>query len=131
MADAVTSQVLADGPRNHVVHLTNVSDGTGESAVVKVDVSALSEVRPGVPCGSLKLKRIAWKTEGMQVRLLWDATADVVFQVLPMDSQGDETFDPPLPDNAGAGRTGDVKLTTVNHSSGDSYDVTLYFIKGA
>ena len=42
MADAVTSQTLADGPRNVVMKFTNVSDGTGEAAVTKVDVSALA-----------------------------------------------------------------------------------------
>ena len=40
MADAVTSQTIIDGERNCVMKFTNVSDGTGESAVAKVDVSA-------------------------------------------------------------------------------------------
>ena len=42
MADAVTSQTLIDGERTAVLKFTNISDGTGESAVKKVDVSALS-----------------------------------------------------------------------------------------
>ena len=33
MADAVTSQTLVDGPRDLVMKFTNLSDGTGESAV--------------------------------------------------------------------------------------------------
>ena len=41
MADAVTSQTLVDGPKKAVLKFTNISDGTGESAVKKVDVSAL------------------------------------------------------------------------------------------
>ena len=41
MADAVTSQTIQDGERTAVLRFTNVSDGTGESAVKKVDVSAL------------------------------------------------------------------------------------------
>ena len=41
MADAVTSQTLEDGPTHVAMKFTNVSDGTGESAVTKVDVSAL------------------------------------------------------------------------------------------
>jgi hypothetical protein len=36
MADTVTSQTILDGERNCVMKFTNVSDGTGESAVAKV-----------------------------------------------------------------------------------------------
>ena len=43
MADAVTSQTLVDGHQTAVFKFTNISDGTGESEVVKVDVSALSK----------------------------------------------------------------------------------------
>ena len=42
MADAVASQTILDGPKEVVMKFTNISDGTGESAVTKVDVSALS-----------------------------------------------------------------------------------------
>ena len=41
MADAVTSQTIIDGSKTAVLKFTNISDGTGESDVVKVDVSAL------------------------------------------------------------------------------------------
>ena len=45
MADAVTSQIINDnkGAKSILVKLTNISDGTGESAVTKVDVSALAK----------------------------------------------------------------------------------------
>ena len=46
MADAVTTQTIIDGPREAVLKFTNVSDGTGESAVAKIDVSTLS-AQPG------------------------------------------------------------------------------------
>ena len=35
MADAVTSQTLQDGEKTAIMKFTNVSDGTGESAVKK------------------------------------------------------------------------------------------------
>ena len=47
MADAVTSQTIQDSERKAVLKYTNVSDGTGESAVVKVDVSALASNASG------------------------------------------------------------------------------------
>ena len=42
MADAVTTQTLADGDRIAIMKFTNISDGSGESAVTKVDVSSLA-----------------------------------------------------------------------------------------
>ena len=39
MADAVTSQTIQDGERKAILKFTNISDGTGESAVTKIDVS--------------------------------------------------------------------------------------------
>ena len=41
MADAVTSQTIQDGDRIAVMKFTNISDGSGEAAVTKVDVSGL------------------------------------------------------------------------------------------
>jgi len=42
MADAVTTTTVIDGARTAVIYCTNTSDSTGEAAVTKVDVSALS-----------------------------------------------------------------------------------------
>ena len=47
MADAVTSQTIIDGQKTVVMKFTNISDGTGESAVTKVDVSALAALPDG------------------------------------------------------------------------------------
>lgn len=124
MADTVSSQTLIDGPKNCVVKLTNTSDGTGEAAVLKVDVSALS----GAPA-RVRIKRIHYSVAGMVVRLLWDATTDVTI----VDLQGDgrlcaEAFGG-LSNNAGAGVTGDILLTTVGHTVGDSYSIILEMVK--
>lgn len=124
MADAVTSQTLIDGPRNVVMKFTNTSDGTGESAVLKVDVSALS----GAP-SRVRINRVHYSVAGMVARLLWDATTDVTI----LDLQGDGTFDASgfggLSNNAGTGVTGDILLTTVGHTSGDSYSIILEMSK--
>ena len=42
MADTVTSQTIEDTPHKLVMKFTNTSDGSGESAVKKVDVSAFT-----------------------------------------------------------------------------------------
>ena len=41
MADAVASQTIVEGPNKVVMKFTNISDGTGESAVTKVDITTI------------------------------------------------------------------------------------------
>jgi hypothetical protein len=126
MADAVASQTLVDGDKNVVMKFTNASDGTGEAAVLKVDVSALN----GAP-SRVKVNRIHYTTSGMAVRLLWDATTDVTMFELGTDQTGclDFTAFGGLINNAGSGITGDVMLTTIGHSAGDSYTIVLEMAK--
>lgn len=137
MADAVTTQTLYDDGGHVVLHLTNVSDGTGESAVVKADASALLG---GASTTRYALERIKWATVGMGFNLLWDATTDVLlFTAGNTTSQGDIDYTkggtgpagPGITNNAGTGVTGDILLTTVGHNSGDSYVVTLWLRKTA
>lgn len=125
MADAVSTQVLVDGQRNAVIKFTNVSDGTGEAAVLKVDVSTLS----GTP-DKVKIERIDYDISGMAVNVLWDATTDVPAVVL---STGQYGFDfgvfGGLQNNAGAGITGDILFTTVGAAAGDTYTIILHLKK--
>jgi hypothetical protein len=124
MADAVSSQTLVDGPRNTVIKLTNTSDGTGEAAVTKVDVSTLS----GAPA-TVRINKIHYSVAGMVARLLWDATADVTIVDLQGDGCLDCTSFGGLWNNAGAGVTGDIQLTTVGHTAADSYTIILEMSK--
>ena len=50
MADAVTSQTLMDGERVAIMKFTNISDGTGETAVTKVNVANLARNGAGLAC---------------------------------------------------------------------------------
>jgi hypothetical protein len=61
MADAVTSQTIQDGERRAVLKFTNISDGTGESAVVKIDVSALAANSRGEACTEVAIHQIWWQ----------------------------------------------------------------------
>lgn len=126
MADAVTSQTLVDGPRNAVMKFTNISDSTGEAAVTKVDVSALS----GAPA-SVVIERIDYNTRGMGVNILWDATADVLAYALESDGGGCLDFTPfgGIPNNSGSGKTGDINFTTQGAGAGDSYSIILHLRK--
>ena len=131
MADAVTSQTIIDGERNCVMKFTNVSDGTGESAVAKVDVSALASNSAGVACSEVRVMRVSHAIVGMSVQLFLDATSNVLLMELAESSNGHMDFRDfgGLPNNAGSGKTGDILLTTKGHSSGDTYSITLEMIK--
>ena len=130
MADAVTSQIIFDGTKRAVIKFTNISDGTGETGVIKVDVSSL-EPYLGASCSSVAIQRIDAVTVGMGLNLLWDATTDVLIMAL---GEGDfVSFDftrfGGMTNNSGAGSTGDILFTTVGATAGDKYTVVLELLK--
>lgn len=131
MADTVTTQTIIDGPNRAVIHCTNVSDGTGESAVAKVDVSALAVIANGQACTKARISRLRGLATGMTVNLLFDASTDVLALTLPDGEYVDYDFESigGLPNNAGSGVTGDILATTVGHSSGDRYWFIIEVIK--
>jgi len=122
MADAITSQTIFDGSKKAILKFTNISDGTGEAAVVKVDVSALVDAPTKV-----SINKIWFTTDGMAVRMLWDATADVLAYSIAAGQTGFLDFSGfgGLKNNAGDGVTGDLAFTTVGHTAGDSYSIIL------
>lgn len=128
MADAVTAEYVFNGRRRKVLHLTNISDGTGESAAVKADISALTFGRGEVPTYTT-IDMIDYNIQGMaSVRLLWDHTTDDEIAVLP---SGQGTIDWAAiggkTDPRTAGGTGDIVATTNGAESGGTYDITIYF----
>ena len=131
MADAVTSQTIIDGERNCIMKFTNVSDGTGESAVAKVDVSALNSNSAGVSCSEVRVLRVSHAIVGMSVHLFLNATSNVLLMELAESSNGHMDFADfgGLPNNAGSGKNGDILFTTKGHSSGDTYSITLEMVK--
>jgi hypothetical protein len=131
MADAVTSQIILDGERLFIGKFTNISDGTGETAVVKIDVSTLAVNSFGLACNGVKINKIYGTTHGMEVRILWDATTDVFAWQIPQNSNYlmDLSSFGGIPNNAGAGKTGDVLFTTSDASSGDMYSIVLECLK--
>lgn len=131
MADAVASQTILDGERLFIAKYTNLSDGTGETGVIKVDVSTLNPNSFGLACNGVKINKIYATTHGMQVRILWDATTDVFAWVIPQNSNYLMDFSSfgGIPNDAGTGKTGDILFTTQDASAGDSYTVVLECLK--
>ena len=129
MADAVTSQTLQDGDKVAVMKFTNISDGSGESAVKKVDVSALqTQSGSGASCTGVTIDCIWYECNGMSVDLLWDASTDVIAWTLSGYGYFDVRSAGPLINNASS-PTGDIMFTTTGAGSGDRYAVMLKMTK--
>ena len=128
MADAVTTLTIQDGPSTAIFRFTNVSDGTGESAVAKIDVSALSkDPMTGASCTGVTIQKIYYSTIGMGVRILFDASSDVMAWQLNADWSDTLDFSDftGIPDSKPSGTTGDVLFTTIGHSNGDVYNIIM------
>tara|TARA_R110000751_G_scaffold15939_2_gene51127 strand:- start:2616 stop:3017 length:402 start_codon:yes stop_codon:yes gene_type:complete len=126
MADAVTSQTLQDGDKSVVMKFTNISDGSGEAAVKKVDVSALqSQSGSGATCTGVSIQQVWYELNGMTVDLVWDASTDVLCWTLSGYGFFDFRSAGPLTNNSGGGKTGDLMFTTTGHGSGDRYSIMI------
>ena len=131
MADAVTSNYVYKGTRRATLTLTNISDGTGESAVAKIDVSTL--VGPdGTAPTYVVIEDVTWDIQAFTyVTLAFDATTDDTF-LLASAGQGYHDFTnggqiAGLTDPKSSGTTGDVVLTTTGAAAGATYTITINF----
>lgn len=131
MADAVTSQTLMDGERLAIMKFTNISDGTGETAVTKVTVSSLATSGMGKACTGVIVNKITSVCHGMEVRMYWDATTDVPFFLCTVNTNYMNDFSDfgGITNNSGAGKTGNIAFSTSDQTAGDTYTVVLEMIK--
>lgn len=127
MADAVSTKVLFNGDRRLSLQLMNVSDGTGEAGVVKVDKSAYTGPN-GLEPSCFVVEKIEYDVTSMRVVLSFDRTTDATFAVL--QGQGELCYKKVggLKDSD-TGDTGDILLTTTGAAAGDGYNIILHLIK--
>jgi hypothetical protein len=127
MADAVTSQTLMDGERLAIMKFTNISDGTGENAVTKVNVSALNPNSRGKACTGVTVTKIMSVCHGMEVRMYWDASTDVPFFLSTVNTNYENDFSSfgGIANNAGTGKNGNIVFSTSDQTAGDTYTVVL------
>lgn len=143
MADTVTSRTLYDDGGHVIMMFTNTSDGTGESAVTKVDASTLVG---GGTTTRYAIEAIQWCNVGMGFSLLFDASSDVLafttgnttsagyldcVNGVAANGPGTGPKGPGITNNAGSGVNGDILLTTSGHTSGDTYWFMLWLRKTA
>jgi len=129
MADTVTTQTIADTSGvKYVTKLTNLSDGTGENLVRKVDASALTFMTED---GNRKISKLWYSINTSNgksgIELLWAGAnnATAIF----LAGQGHFDFRPAgdeIPNNATT-PTGDVLLSTKNFANGDNYTIIIEF----
>ena len=136
MADAVTSQTLSDGDNIAVVKFTNISDGSGEASVAKVDVSALANNSAGAACALATIEQVWYDIGGMRVALEWNATTNVVAAVLGGSAAAgnvsgymDFRSFGGVKNTLASGYNGDIDLTTHGHTSHDHYTIVLQLRK--
>jgi len=131
MADAVTSQTLLDGERLAIMKFTNISDGTGETAVTKVNVSNLAKSASGLACTAVTVTKITSVCHGLEVRMYWDASTDVPFFLSTINTNYENDFSNigGITNNSGTGKNGNIVFSTADASSGDTYTVVLEMVK--
>lgn len=130
MADIVTSQVIADtAGLKYIIKMTNISDGTGETQVTKVDASGTNFMTED---GNRVISKIGFSVQTASpngaIELLWggssgNQTALVLSGLGFFDLR---PFGAEIPNNA-TNPTGDVLLSTRNFSRNDSYTVLIEF----
>ncbi len=129
MADAVSTKVLYESKQLLVIKCLNLSDGTGESNVVKVDKSAYTSEDGSEP-GHFLIEKIQYDVAGMSVLISVDHTSDT--NLFRLAGHGEFCYKKfGGISTSGTGDTGDILFTTNGHTSGDTYDITLWLRKGA
>lgn len=129
MADTVTTQVLSDTSGvKYVAKLTNISDGSGESLVTKVDASGTTFMSED---GNRKIAKIWFSVNTTNpkacVELLWAGATNATAVLLSGQGYWDlRTAGDEITNNATT-PTGDVLLSTRDFVVGDNYTILVEF----
>ena len=129
MADVVTTQVLTDTTGvKFGVKMTNISDGTGENLVKKVDASTTTFMTED---GERKISKIFWSVNTQSgksaVELIWDGETNATAVTLSGQGFWDLRADGNEIVNNATTPTGDVLLSTKNFANGDNYTILVVF----
>ena len=132
MADVVTSQTIVDtSGTKTVMKFTNISDGSGETLVTKMDASALTFMTEDA---TKKIAKIWWAintTNGKSgIELLWAGTTNSTIGFFSGTGYHDYfTSGNSIPNNAtltaNTSPAGDVLISTKGFVAGDNYTVII------
>jgi len=136
MADTVTSQTIADvSGQKTTMKFTNLSDGSGETLVKKMDASALTYMTEDA---TKKISKLNWSINTQDpkgaVEILWagsgatsaNSTAVVLTGqgVWDLRTDGNEIANTATLE-ANTSPAGDVLFSTRNFNNGDSYTIIV------
>tara|TARA_B100000902_G_scaffold15574_1_gene18805 strand:+ start:254 stop:646 length:393 start_codon:yes stop_codon:yes gene_type:complete len=129
MADTVTTQTIADTSGvKYVLKMTNISDGTGESLVKKIDAS---EVTFMTEDGNRKIAKIWYSINTANsksaVEVVWDGATNATALLLSGNGHWDLRTSGDEVTNNATTPTGDVLLSTKNFAIGDNYSIIIEF----
>jgi len=129
MADVVSTQVLTDTTGvKFGVKMTNISDGTGENLVQKIDASNTTFMTED---GERKISKIFWSVNTQSgksaVELIWDGETNATAVTLSGQGFWDLRADGNEIVNNATTPTGDVLLSTKNFANGDNYTILVVF----
>ena len=132
MADVVTSQTIVDtSGTKTVMKFTNISDGSGETLVTKMDASALTFMTEDA---TKTIAKIWWSintTNGKSgVELLWAGTTNSTIGFFSASGFHDYyTAGAAIPNNAtltaNTSPAGDVLFSTKGFVAGDNYTIII------
>ena len=132
MADAVTTQTIVNTDKRAIIKLNNLSDGSGEASVKKIDVSTLGSNSVGTTCSRVTIDQVWYSIGGMRVDLEWAATTNVKALMLGGSAaagnvQGHLDFRSfgGVKNTEASGADGDIDLTTSGHTNLDHYTIVL------
>lgn len=122
MANSFTTQVLEEGPSNYIIKLTAVLDTSNLASTTAIDPTTFVDNDTGygpLTSTTVRIDHIDYSiSDQLEVQLTWDATAPVV--ALPIAGRGRMSFwnFGGLQNNAGAGKTGKLLISTTGWASG-------------
>ena len=132
MADVVTSQTIVDtSGTKTVVKFTNMSDGSGETLVTKMDASALTFMTEDATKSMAKIWWSVNTTNGKSgVELLWAGTTNSTIGFFSGTGYHDYfTSGNSIPNNAtlsaNTSPAGDVLISTKGFVAGDNYTIII------
>jgi len=132
MADVVTSQTIVDtSGTKTVMKFTNMSDGSGETLVTKMDASALTFMTEDATKTIAKIWWAINTTNGKSgVELLWAGTTNSTIGFFSGTGYHDYyTAGNAIPNNAtltaNTSPAGDVLISTKGFVAGDNYTIIL------
>lgn len=126
MADAVNTDYIVKGGNLVVLRRTGISDGTGETDAIVIDVSSLVGPDGVNPPSKVKIEEIQYDIFGWNsITLEWDGTVDTPAMIV--SGQSGKFFPPGegvVSDNTDG--TGDLVLTTNGTpTAGFAYDIYI------